>query len=511
MYSSVKNKRKRKDRERKAELVRCECSLCKGAFCSAKKARRHKAVFGNKDFDHEFSLRSDDPEFSGHLSDSSSSLSAGHQSPTIEAHSTHENEDDNSLAGSEIQQENFGSDIASGDSSDFSREDDFGNHGQSTEGLSDESSGLSDSEEEVINFSAVSSESSNDEEGVVGTESDHDLRDDELDRPSTLPLFEGSSKTVLEALAGYFYWFSSHPSISKSALSSLLSHEHFNVLPPGNNLPSTYEQAVNFIKPQLLPTVCYHVCPNDCVLFRKTNRYDYSKLKNCPKCNGNRFAVNGQPLRRFVYYPVGPRWRRLYECEAVSKLLQSHSLRNPGNLMTDVCDSPCWRAAYAEEGFFQGDPRGLSVQLSTDGVNPFSANKITYSMWPIMLSVLNWPKTHRNRFENIMLVGIIPANGKEEPKSVDPYVEVLVDEVMELSGTTFYDGFKRESFTFRVRFHNYVLDYPGLNKVFCSTGAGALQGCMWCEIFGKFKISHSLTLTKVNEHCSKLFSIESIH
>ena len=119
-------------------------------------------------------------------------MSAGHQSPTIEAHSTHENEDDNSLAGSEIQQENFGSDIASGDSSDFSREDDFGNHGQSTEGLSDESSGLSDSEEEVINFSAVSSESSNDEEGVVGTESDHDLPDDELDRPSTLPLFEGS-------------------------------------------------------------------------------------------------------------------------------------------------------------------------------------------------------------------------------------------------------------------------------------------------------------------------------
>lgn len=161
--------------------------------------------------------------------------------------------------------------------------------------------------------------------------------------------------------------------------------------------------------------------------------------------------------------------------------------------MTDVCDSPCWRAAYAEEGFFQGDPSGLSVQLSTDGVNPFSANKITYSMWPIMLSVLNWPKTHPNRFENIMLVGIIPANGKEEPKSVDPYVEVLVDEVMELSGTTFYDGFKRESFTFRVRFHNYVLDYPGLNKVFCSTGAGALQGCMWCEIFG----THVAALDKV--------------
>ena len=410
----------------------------------------------------------------------------------MEVHSTHSNEDDKSMVGCEIQQENFASDsYASSDSSDFSRKDDFGS--ESTEGLSDVSSGLSDSEEEIINVSAVSSELSNDEVSVVDMESGHDLSDDELDSngPSTLLLFEGSSKTVLETLAGYFYWFSSHPSISKSALSSLLSQEHFNVLPPGNNLPSTYEQAVSFIKPQLLPTECYHACPNDCVLFRKTNRYDYSKLKNCPKCNKDRFAANGQPLRQFVYYPVGPRWRRLYECEAVSELLQSHSLQKQGDFMADVCDSPCWKAAYAEGGFFQGDPSGFSVQLSTDGVNPFSANKITYSMWPIMLSVLNWPETHRNRFENIMLVGIIPANGKEEPKSVDPYIEVLVDEVMELCGTTFYDGFQRESFTFRVRFHNYVLDYPGLNKVFCSTGAGALQGCMWCEIFGKFKISHS--------------------
>ena len=166
------------------------------------------------------------------------------------------------------------------DSSDFSRKDDFGS--QSTEGFSDVSSGLSHSEEGVINVSAVSSELTNHEESVVDMESGHDLPDDELDSngPSTLLLFEGSSKKALITLAGYFYWFSSHPSITKSALSSLLSHEHFNVLPPGNNLPSTYEQAVSFIKPQLLPTECYHACLNDCVLFGKTNRYDYSKLES---------------------------------------------------------------------------------------------------------------------------------------------------------------------------------------------------------------------------------------
>ena len=127
----------------------------------------------------------------------------------------------------------------------------------------------------------------------------------------------------------------------------------------------------------------------------------------------------------------------------------------------------------------------LLLQLSTDGVNPFSANKICYPMWPIRLSDLNWLKYCRNCFENLMLVGVISANGKEEPRSVDPYLEIVVDELMALSGTSFYDGYKEDYFTFQVHLHNYVLDYPGLNKVFRCTGAGALQGCMWCEIIGE--------------------------
>ena len=125
--------------------------------------------------------------------------------------------------------------------------------------------------------------------------------DVETDVRSRLPLYEGSSKTVLETLGGYFYWFSSHPSISKNALSSLLYHEHYNVLPEGNNLPSSYVQAYDFIKPNLLPTECYHACPNDCILFRKTDRFDYSALKNCPKCNGDRYTSNGKPVRRFFF------------------------------------------------------------------------------------------------------------------------------------------------------------------------------------------------------------------
>lgn len=128
-------------------------------------------------------------------------------------------------------------------------------------------------------------------------------------------------------------------------------------------------------------------------------------------------------------------------------MLQEHALRpDMGDLMTDIFDSSKWKAAYALDGLFQADPRGLSVQLSTDGVNPFSANKICYSMWPIMLSVLNWPKVCRNLFENVMLVGVIPANGKGEAKSVDPYLEVVVVEIMTLSENYSMMDIKMNSF-----------------------------------------------------------------
>ena len=67
-------------------------------------------------------------------------------------------------------------------------------------------------------------------------------------------------------------------------------------------------------------------------------------------------------------------------------MLQEHALRPDMEDLIDIFDSPKWKAANAPDGFFQGDPRRLSVQLSTDGVTPFSGNKICYFMWPIMSS-----------------------------------------------------------------------------------------------------------------------------
>lgn len=247
-----------------------------------------------------------------------------------------------------------------------------------------------------------------DVDGKIFTKSYEDcLYDSEA---AKLFLYEGSKFTVLET-AAMFDWFSSHPSVSKSALSDMFTLQH-SILPNGNNLPSTYSAAEKFIEPFLLPIVTYHVCPNDCVLFCKTSMNDYSDHTECPKCGAAIYiGVNKQAAGKFQYYPLGPRWRRMFGNPTISQLLQSHGA--PCNsteellIMSDVHNSPNFLSCFEKDGVFEGDPRGMLIQLSCDGVNPFDDKTAQHSMWPIVLSMLNLPSSIRHLYSNLMLVSVV--------------------------------------------------------------------------------------------------------
>lgn len=336
MNSVRESRRKRKDRERKSALVPCGCHLCREKLCSAKKVRRHKTIFqkgaeSSEESSGDDSCSSNFSRLNQHSVDlvldtgvkSSREFSDdsdnSHSSFRVVSHavikSSGESSDDGNASFNSSLCSNKESPVdMSGSMSDLDLEYEISHEGDD-EDQQDFSNGDFQSAVWSDESSSITlGDASCDQENVV--EEDSDSPDDlAMDPATALPLYEGSSETVMEVLAGYFHWFSSHPSISKSAMYSLLAHGHCNVLPKGNNLPSSYDQAYNFIKPNLLPTECYHAYPNDCILFRKTVCYDYTKLKKCPKCNESRYAANGQPHRRFLYYPLGPRWRRLFECK----------------------------------------------------------------------------------------------------------------------------------------------------------------------------------------------------
>ena len=304
------------------------------------------------------------------------------------------------------------------------------------------------------------------------------------------PLFEGSRNTVLTALVEHFHWFTQHPGISKDALSSMLAMQH-KFLPTGNNLPSSYEAALRTIEPYLIQPVVYDVCRNDCIVFRK----EYESLVKCPKCDSGRYNKSNTPVRRFTYLPIRPRLARLFGSANMAAVLQSHTTLGGTGIrkVYDVQQSKAWEAAYSTSGIFGGDPRGISFAMCTDGVNPFAHNKVTYSMWPIMLTLLNLPRKSRNRFGSIMLQGIIPGNGTKEMYNINPYIDIMVDELLELSDSILFDAYKEAPFRCKVAILLYVLDYPGIGKVMSVVGSGGYQGCAFCHIKGE----HNTALCKI--------------
>ena len=94
--------------------------------------------------------------------------------------------------------------------------------------------------------------------------------------------------------------------------------------------------------------------------------------------------------------PIGPRLERMYATANIAELMQSHgSSSSSSDVMYDIQDSASWQRAFSSAGIFQGDCCGVGLGLCTDGVNPFSHQHVTYSMWPIMLTNLNLPRSIR--------------------------------------------------------------------------------------------------------------------
>ena len=287
-------------------------------------------------------------------------------------------------------------------------------------------------------------------------------------------LYEGSTLSTFQALSILFSWFSVHPGISKSAFEHLLNILHRYLLPSENNLPATYKKAREIFQPCLSPVIEYDCCVNDCVVFRDSSSGKYSKLKECPVCKEPRFQSacrsKSVPFKRFKYLPVETRVRRLFANEQMSTLIQSHRLKvtEDGQTMSNIHDSPAWKEWYAEDGCYEGDPRALTFAICIDGLNPFKKESSTYSMCPILLSPLNFPPKLRKLSGSMFLTGIIP--GPKELKSTDPYVEIVVDEILKLNGTEVYDACEKENFKLQTNILLHIFDYPGQSKVFHCQG-----------------------------------------
>ncbi|XP_073223470.1 uncharacterized protein [Cicer arietinum] len=162
-----------------------------------------------------------------------------------------------------------------------------------------------------------------------------------------------------------------------------------DMLPDDNELPSRTYEAKRILCSIGMSYERIHACPNDCILFRN----EYELLKACPKCNVSRYKKKeSTPAKVVWYFPIIPRFRRMYRSEEDSKHLTWHAdERIRDGMFRHPADSPQWAKIDHEYPEFGIESRNLRLALSTDGMNPHGLQSISHSTWPVILVIYNLP------------------------------------------------------------------------------------------------------------------------
>ena len=130
----------------------------------------------------------------------------------------------------------------------------------------------------------------------------------------------------------------------------------------------------------------------------------------------------------------------------------------------------------------KGDCTGYVLSFCSDGVNRYKSMHVVYLMWPIMLSLLNFPIPLRKSVGGILLVGIVPGNGRKEANNLTPYLDILVDELLVLSEChIFHPVYMKAPVNIKVKLLQYVSDFLAIGNILQQLAAGAIKACPFCE------------------------------
>ena len=249
-----------------------------------------------------------------------------------------------------------------------------------------------------------------------------------------------------------------------------------NMLPEGNELPSTTYEAKKMVCPLGLEVEKIHACPNDCILYRGP---EHEKLNACPICGAMRYKiqrddpgeVEGKRVKKLVpakvmwYFPIIPRLKRLFKNSGNAKLMRWHKEERKQDLMIrHPADGSQWRNLDREYPDFDSDARNIRFGLSTDGMNPFGEMSNAHSTWPVTLCMFNLPPWLCMKRKFLLMPALI--EGPQQPgNDIDVFLRPLVDELLTLwkeEGVPIWDEYKQETFKLRALLFVTINDWPAL-------------------------------------------------
>jgi hypothetical protein len=233
------------------------------------------------------------------------------------------------------------------------------------------------------------------------------------------------------------------------------------------------------------------------------------------RCDYPLLTAAKQPRRIYCYRPLSKRLAQLLarpgfeeSCELWRRQLHD----KPKEVLSDICHGAMWRRfmevrssdrgrrdcrpcrkhdlkSCALEGRhpsvarpFLSRPYGFGLTLNVDWFQPY--DHITYSVGVIFLTINNVPREHRNKRENIVLVGILPG-GTEKELDLNSYMDPLVDELLRMQpagpGVLIATRQHPAGIPVRAAIVCVVCDMPASRKVCGYSSFSAHMGCNRCR------------------------------
>ena len=195
-------------------------------------------------------------------------------------------------------------------------------------------------------------------------------------------------------------------------------------------------------------------------------------------------------LKINIYYPIH------YYCYAgiinsLEKLVQKSGLperfeewRTSGHiekdLITDVFDGQLWNDFLKfKDVDFLNIPRNYGLMLNFDFFQPMKHRK-DYSVGVLYLVIFNLPRAERFKWENVIVVRIIPTMG-HEPKTLNTFLKPAVSELRALwQGVRLSTSLSTIPLQFRVTVLCTSSDIPATRKLCGFKGHSAELGCSRC-------------------------------
>ncbi|XP_060213667.1 uncharacterized protein LOC132640887 isoform X2 [Lycium barbarum] len=267
-----------------------------------------------------------------------------------------------------------------------------------------------------------------------------------------------------------------------------------DVLPEGETLPKSFNDAKKIIKDLGLEYKKIHACPNDCMIY-------WNEMKDrtdCKFCKAPRYkhfkgeSVNSSseiskiPAKVFRYFPFIPRLQRLFMSAKTSTEMRWHAEgRTRDGVMRHPADSIAWRKFDEAHVDFAQDPRNVRLGLASDGFSPFKSMSISHSTWPVVFVPYNLPPWLCMK-QPYMILSMIIDGPRAPGNDIDVYLRPLIDELKELwAGVDTYDASNNQMFQMRASLLWTISDFPALGNL-SGYGVKTRYSCPCCLTKTKF-------------------------